>query len=74
MLEVQKELQALRMKAAAIANDKTKDEKLQQLEADRLQCRNEALRLDTLTGSLREKLIVHRNKVLEAGNDNCNGV
>ena len=35
MLIAQKELQALRRKAASIANDKTKDQKLHQLDMER---------------------------------------
>lgn len=67
MLVVQKELQALKLKTTAIANDKTKDAKLQQLDAERQRYRAEALRLDALAAELRDKLASYKNKVLEAG-------
>ena len=67
MLVVQKELQALKLKTTAIANDKTKDAKLQQLDAERQGYRAEALRLDALAAELRDKLASYKNKVLEAG-------
>jgi len=56
MINVQKELHALREKATAIANDRTRDEKIKTLEIDTQAYRNEALRLDLATTELRKKL------------------
>lgn len=56
MINIQKELHALREKATAIANDRTRDEKLKKLDEDTLAFRNEALRLDVVTKDLRKTL------------------
>lgn len=56
MVNVQKELHALREKATAIANDRTRDEKLQKLDSDTQEFRNEALRLDEAANELRKQL------------------
>ena len=56
MRDVQKELHLLREKATAIANDRTRDEKIKKLDYDQKWYRNEAIRLDSETNILRKKL------------------
>eukprot|EP01041_Mallomonas_annulata_P003561 gene3561-7084_t len=56
MINVQKELHTLREKATAIANDRTRDEKLKKLDSDTQAFRNEALRLDASSNGLRKSL------------------
>lgn len=56
MINVQKELHTLREKATAIANDRTRDEKLKKLDLDTQSFRNESLRLDMVSNELRKTL------------------
>jgi hypothetical protein len=53
---VQKELHFLREKAKEIANDKTKEEKINQLDSDQQFYSNECVRLDAETNELRKRL------------------
>lgn len=56
MRDVQKELHLLREKATAIANDRTRDEKIKKLDSDQKWYRTEAVKLDSETNILRMKL------------------
>ena len=56
MRDVQKDLHDLREKATAIANDRTRDEKIKKLDSDQKWYRTEAIRLDAKTNILRKKL------------------
>lgn len=56
MRDVQKELHLLREKATAIANDRTRDEKIKKLDSDQKWYRNEAIRLDAESNILRKRL------------------
>lgn len=67
MKDVQKELHILREKATAIANDKTRDDKLKKLDTDQTWYRNEAIRLDAETHSLRKKLRDFKNNISAVG-------
>ena len=67
MVNVQKELFSLREKATAIANDTTRDEKLQKLDSDTKIYRNEALKLDQSTNDLRKHLLSMTNALNTIG-------
>lgn len=56
MRDVQKELHNLREKATAIANDRTRDEKIKKLDSDQKWYRAEAIKLDAETNVLRKRL------------------
>ena len=56
MYDVQKQLHLLREKVTEIANDKTRDEKIQQLSADQIKYRHEALFFDEAAADLRKKI------------------
>jgi len=56
MYDVQKELHQLREKVTEIANDKTRDEKIQQLSSDQVKFRHEALFYDEAAAGLRKKI------------------
>ena len=56
MFDVQQELHRLREKANAIANDTTREEKINALDKDQKWFRTEAMRLDVETNQLRRVL------------------
>lgn len=67
MFDIQKELHRLREKAAQIANDTTRDEKLANLDKDQKWYRAEAMRLDMETNQMRRVLQALTGKITSAG-------